>query len=211
MTTLLCFDMDNTLVKATKAHLNAYKIAFKQLKLPKKTNKEIFEYFSLASAEFVKKLYPQLSKKEINQVVNIHNNIFTKKTVKQIKIIPGARETLIRLAPFYKIAILSNATHRHIDETLKQVKINEHLFDLILGADEIKHSKPQPDGILKAKKILKCDKGYMIGDAIFDIRAGRAAKFKTIAVLTGNDSKAKLKKEHPTLILRSVKYVCKYL
>ena len=31
----------------------------------------------------------------------------------------------------------------------------------------------------KAKKILKCKEGYMIGDSIFDIQAGKAAKFKT--------------------------------
>ena len=43
---LLCFDMDNTLVKATKAHLDAYKLAFKKHNLPKKTNKEIYEYLS---------------------------------------------------------------------------------------------------------------------------------------------------------------------
>ena len=45
----------------------------------------------------------------------------------------------------------------------------------------------------------------MIGDSIFDIQAGKAAKFKTVAVLTGNDSKAKLKKEKPNYILKSIK------
>ena len=72
--------MDNTLVKATKAHLDAYKIAFKQLNLPQKTNKIIYEYLSLASPEFIKKLYPNLTNKEIKQIVKIHNIIFSKKT-----------------------------------------------------------------------------------------------------------------------------------
>ena len=202
---LLCFDMDNTLVKATKAHLDAYKLAFKKHNLPKKTNKEIYEYLSLASEEFIIKLYPKLSNNKIKEIVKIHNIIFSKKTVKEIKLIKGAKQALILLCPNYKIAILSNATNKHIEETLRYVGINEQLFDLIIGADEIKKHKPNPEGILKAKKTLKCKEGYMIGDSIFDIQAGKAAKFKTVAVLTGNDSKAKLKKEKPNYILKSIK------
>ncbi len=208
---LLCFDLDNTLVKATKAHLNAYKLAFKMLKLPKKTNKQIFMYFSLAGREFVKKLYPNISKKEISKVVEIHNKIFTTKTVKQIKLIKGAKRSLVQLIPKYKIAILSNATSKHIEETLKQVRINKQLFDLIIGADQIKKHKPHPEGILRAKKVLKCKDGYMIGDAVFDVQAGKAAGLKTVAVLTGNDSRIKLKKEHPDYILKSVKDLPKKL
>ena len=208
---LLCFDMDNTLVKATKAHLDAYKIAFKQLNLPKKTNKEIFPILSLESEEFIKKLYPEIPKKDIQIIIKLHNKIFSKKTVKEIKLIPGAKQALILLCPKYKIAILSNATNKHIEETLRYVEINEQLFDLIIGADQIKKHKPNPEGILKAKKILKCKEGYMIGDSIFDIQAGKAAKFKTIAVLTGNDSKEKLKKHKPDYILKSIKDLPKIL
>lgn len=206
---LLCFDLDNTLVKATKAHLNAYKFAFKQLNLQKKTNHQIFQYFSLAGKEFIKKLYPHLSKKEITKILDLHNKIFTKKTIKQIRLIKSTKKTLILLIPKYKIAILSNATSHHIKETLKQVNINEQLFDLIIGADQIKHHKPNPEGILKAKRILNCKDGYMIGDAIFDIQAGKRAKFKTIAVLTGNDSRTKLNKEKPDYILKSIKDLTK--
>jgi HAD superfamily hydrolase (TIGR01549 family) len=208
---LLCFDLDNTLVKATKAHLHAYKLAFKQLKLPKKTNKEIFEYLSLASSEFIKKLYPKLNEKQIKEIVVLHNKYFSKKTIQEIKLIKGTKRTLMLLCPKYKIAILSNATSKHIEETLKQVGIHKQLFDLIIGSDKIKHHKPHPEGILKAKKILKCNDGYMIGDAIFDVQAGKAAKFKTISVLTGTDSKSKLKKENPNFILKSVKDLPKIL
>jgi len=143
--------MDNTLVKATKAHLDAYKLAFKKYNLPQKTNKEIYEYLSLASEEFIIKLYPKLSNNKIKEIVKIHNIIFSKKTVKEIKLIKGAKQALVLLCPNYKIAILSNATNKHIEETLRYVEINEQLFDLIIGADQIKKHKPNPEGILKAK------------------------------------------------------------
>jgi len=208
---LLCFDMDNTLVKATKAHLEAYKIAFKQLNLPKKTNKEIFPILSLESKEFIKKLYPEILKKDIQIIIKLHNQIFSEKTVKEIKLIPGAKQALILLCPKYKIAILSNATSKHIEETLKYVGIHKQLFDLIIGADQLKKHKPNPEGIIIAKRTLKIKEGYMIGDSIFDVQAGKAAKFKTIAVLTGNDSKEKLKKHKPDYILKSIKDLPKIL
>ncbi len=44
----------------------------------------------------------------------------------------------------------------------------------------------------------------MIGDTIYDIIAGKKAKVKTIAVLTGNHSRKKLQKVNPNLIINGV-------
>ena len=71
--------------------------------------------------------------------------------------------------------------------------------------------KPAPDQIIKTEKKLKIKASFMIGDTIYDIIAARKAKVKAIAVTSGLQSKEKLKKEKPYAILKSIKYLPKYL
>ena len=37
----------------------------------------------------------------------------------------------------------------------------------------MKHSKPDPEGILFALKKLNCQEGYYVGDNVTDIQAGK--------------------------------------
>lgn len=208
---LLCFDLDNTLAKATKAHITAFQKAFKIHKLKPKTYNQILNVFSLASIDMIPKLYPKLTKQQILNVTKTHDILFQTETKKYIKIIPGVKETLKILKNNYKIAILSNANKSNVYTALKQCNIKPDLFDLILTADDIKQHKPHPEGILKAKRILDCKTSYMIGDSIYDIQAGKAANAKTIAVNTDPDSKNKLIKEHPLFLISSIKHLTKIL
>ncbi len=195
--------MDNTLVRSNNLHLYAFKKAIAKHKLPRKTNKEILKVFSLQSEILIKELYPNLTKKEIQNVVNTHDKIVVKEP-ERIKPIRGAKGVLRKLKKHYKIALLSNCKHKEILAILKSAKIDKNLFEAIIGNDDVKHGKPSPDEIIKAKKILKVKKGYMVGDSIYDIQAGKKAKLKTIAVCTGNHSKKELRKEKPYKILDSI-------
>lgn len=202
---LLCFDLDNTLIRSTKAHIEAFKKAFIQNKLQRKTNKEILKYFSQESSQLVKKLYPSLNEKEIQKVVKDHDTFLIKETKKYARAIPGAKETLQKVRNNYKIALLSNCKHKEILALLKATKIDPNFFNIIIGNDQVKHPKPAPDEIIKAEQGIKIKQGYMIGDSIYDIRAGKKTTLKTIAVLTGDHTKKQLEKEKPYAILRSVK------
>ena len=206
---LLCFDLDNTLIHSTKAHLKAFQEAFEKNNLPLKKEKEILKYFSLESSLVVKKLYPYISEKQRKKVVKDHDFLVMHKTIKYIKEIQGARKILLRLKKNYKIAIISNSKQKEIRAFLKAVGIKKQLFDVLIGNDNVKYPKPAPDEILKAKQLLKLNDGYIIGDSIYDIRARKKAKVKTIAVLTGDHTQKQLKKEKPWKIIKSVKELTK--
>ena len=87
---------------------------------------------------------------------------------------------------------------------LKGANINPKLFNLIIGDDDVKHAKPAPDEILKAEKLMHVKGACIIGDTIFDIKAGKIAKATTIAVLTGIHKKEKLKKYNPDYLLKDI-------
>ena len=55
-------------------------------------------------------------------------------------------------------------------------------MDVVIGLDDVKVTKPDPEGIVKAMELLGVKKAVYIGDNITDIQAGKNAGIKTIGV-----------------------------
>ena len=68
------------------------------------------------------------------------------------------------------------------------------LFELIVGADDVRHPKPHAEPVLKALEQLGTtpDSAVFIGDSRHDIECGRAAGVKTAAALWGPFDRAHL-------------------
>jgi pyrophosphatase PpaX len=82
---------------------------------------------------------------------------------------------------------------------LRRVGLEEEI-DLIVGADDVTHPKPDPQPILLALEQLGEEAGQTIyiGDSIHDMESGRAAGVATGAVLWGPFDRAHLESTHPT-------------
>ena len=211
MKKLLCLDMDNTIIYGNKAHIVAYNKAFKKNGLKPVKSKIIKKFFGVIHTKVVKNIYPKLTKKEVIKIAEDHDNFLIKETKKYAKPFKGVKLTLKKLKKRYKLALISNCTRKEILASLKATKIDKNLFDILIGSDQVKHPKPSSDEIMKAERLLHVNADYMVGDTVYDIRAGKRAKVKTIAVLTGNHSKKKLAKEKPFLILKSVNDLPKFI
>ena len=203
--------MDNTILDSDKPHILAYNMTFRKNKLRQVSAKRLKKFFGLVSYEIIKKLFPKLKNKEIIKLVNDNNMFFMKETKRFLKAFNGVKHTLIKLKKRYKLALISNCTHEEILASLKIAKIDLKIFDALIGNDDVKKPKPFSDEIFKAGKILHSKIKWVIGDSIYDIRAGKRAKTKTIAVLTGNHTKNELKKEKPDYILRNFNQVLRIL
>ncbi len=207
---LICFDMDNTLVDADKAHLLAYNKAFKKNNLSMVADKELKIRFGKLGKLIVHELFPRLSWKKINKIMEDHHKIIIN-GAKYMKSFPGVKPVLNKLHENYKFAVISNGRHSEIEAILKAAGFDPGLFDLLVGSDEVKNAKPYPDEIFKAEKILHLKASFMVGDTIYDIIAGKRANVKTIAVLTGNHTRKMLEKENPDYIINSLKDLLKIL
>jgi len=211
MKKLICFDLDNTLVKSDKMHIVAFKKAFEKNNLPKLSSRKIRKYFGLVGKEVIKKLFPKLTKNQIKKVIGDHDNIVVNETSKFAKPFPFAKTTLKKLKKNYKLALVSNVKTKEINAILHSTKINRKLFSAIIGNDKVKHGKPYPDEILKAEKLTHLNAEYMIGDSIYDMIAGKKAKAKTIAITSGNHSRKELKKYKPDFIINSIRKLPKLI
>jgi len=208
---LICFDLDNTLIDSEEAHIKAYNEALEKNGFKKAKTKDILNMMGMPHLELIKKLIKEKNKKILKKVSADHNQAIIKKYHKYAKAKPGTIITLKKLKKKYKIAIVSNTTHKEILSLLKGAKINKNYFNLIIGNDEVKHSKPRPDEILEAEKLTHHKAEFMIGDSIYDIIAGKKAKVKTIAIISGRYTRNKLKKEKPTHIIKKIKDILKII
>jgi len=114
---------------------------------------------------------------------------------KFVKPIPGAIELLENLKrQNCKIAIATTDKTERAKLAASFLKIN-HLFDMIVGADIVTASKPDPEMFNLICRELSCDPAcsVMVGDAKTDVQMGINAQCKApIAVCTGLTPKKEL-------------------
>ena len=197
--------MDNTLIASDKAHTEAYNYALGKLGYEKKDPRVLISLFGGPKMNIAKTLLPKGKSRDWEKLLDLHNQYLIKESCKYAKAIPGAKQALRKLKKQHSIALVSNAHHNNIKSLLKATNFDESLFDVIIGYNDVKHSKPKPDEIFTAEKLIHHKASIMVGDSIYDIVAGKKANVKTVAVLTGNYSKKKLSEYKPDRIIKSVK------
>lgn len=202
---LITFDLDETLVHAKKCHWYAFNDAFKKFGLKKVKYKKILPLLNGRHAHQVaKELYPKLSEDKIDLIVKEHHILIALKYGKYARKIKGVIPTIKKLKKKYKIGLVSNCSHKEINGLLNGAKMSKKLFDVIVGKDDVKRSKPYPNELFKAEKLMHTNVKYHIGDSPYDIIAARRAGIKAIAVLTGVNSRKVLNREKPYKIINSV-------
>jgi len=208
---LLCFDLDNTLINSEKAHFYSYNFALKKYGYKTWKFHELTKLFGRPHLELISLLIGGHDAEIISKILKVKQDYLRNVSYKKVRTISGVKSVLRKLGKNYDLAILSNSSHGSILAMMKGAKLDKKIFKLIIGNDDVRHSKPYPDEILKAEKLLHHKAKFMIGDSIYDIMAGKKAKVKTIGVLTGRYSRSDLKKYKPDFIIKNLGGLIKIL
>ena len=101
-----------------------------------------------------------------------------------ICVYPGIEEALAALVGVVPLAVFTGASLRACRLLMEQTGLAGY-FDTLVGADEVPHPKPAPDGILLACERLgaRPEASAYVGDAPIDLLAARRAG--TLAVAAG--------------------------
>nr|MBA4404754.1 hypothetical protein [Nanoarchaeum sp.] len=190
---IICFDLDGTLVNTESWILNSFQESFKKNKV-KISNKELKKHWGLMAREIVKKTNSKLTDSQIKKIIKDFEEIRSK-TFYQIKPFKNTNKLLKELSKKHTLTLLSNNQHKKINKILKQTKIDKKYFKIILGYNDVSKPKPFPTGVHKIEHKLKSKVNFLVGDTLQDIKTAKAAKTKSIIVLTGPKiSKKDLKK-----------------
>ncbi len=178
---LIIFDFDGVLISAHwKGLYNAYKAL---IIADGKNHKDFFKNIS----EFKKWWTPDWRRNleclKIDDEEKAHK-IFYEVSNSHIHIFDWVGPIIGELYPKHWLALLTNRHKKNAEELLGSLAI---FFHPIVGGDNVKNLKPDPEGInlILAKLGVKREEALMIGDTAVDILAGKAAGVKTGAVRWG--------------------------
>ena len=218
----LLIDFDGVLVDSTRAYMKATNVAMKSIGHLRVLEKEVRK----TSLEIARRLDLGFSKVELlDGIVSVEPsmmidfldvwlNTWNEACLWEVEPFSGVYEILENLSKRFPLSLV---TLRHIkksliEDQLKRLNFNEFFKAIITGLD-VKKPKPEPGSFFEAAKRLGVAIGdcAIVGDSIIDIRAGKAAGAKTIAVLTGIFDENSLKQERPDIILRGLVEILPHL
>lgn len=116
------------------------------------------------------------------------------------RVYPGIAELLLHFAPIPKVVISNKSTHLAV-AALQSVGLAEQ-FVAIYGGDAFELKKPDPYPLHKAAELVNTalSSVLMVGDSIYDIRAGKAAGTHTCGVSWGLGSVESIQAEGADVI-----------
>lgn len=197
-------DLDGTIVDSKEAYIEAARIAFQSVgqKPPeKKTALEIPR--RLEQGLTISDIMNGDTKKFLGVYLKTYYSITQEKT----KLLPNVSETLEILSEKAKLALITmrQVSKQAIIKELDCFGISKYFTRVVTALDTSK-PKPSPEALIKCVKALDveiCD-CIIAGDSVNDVRAGKAAGARTVAVLSGLFRCEELVKERPDLILHDV-------
>ncbi len=173
---LIIFDLDGTIIK-----LN---VDWRSLK--ERLNKRYSKLYSDEDCGFssISRCLNEIVKREDNEELLNFFDIIRERELEGIegsKIIDEAVYFIkniekFELNPDVNIAIMSLNTHSTVENALKYAGVLEHV-DYIIGREDVRKWKPNPEGLLKIQQKFNVEKGEIIylGDMNKDLETGKRA------------------------------------
>ena len=156
----------------------------------------------------LKELQGTISEDRLNEVKNrIYQEVETIEAgaAEKVQLAPGAREALNELKQMRKkIVVVTNNGRIGAERTIDRLGLNG-IFDGVVTRDDVEELKPDPGIVLKALNLVNVDRedAILVGDAVIDIKAAKAASIRSVGVPTGPFPAARLLQEEPDFIVGS--------
>ncbi len=201
------FDVDGTLANSVGFF---YDIALEILRLagaPAVSQEQVYALMRLGDAAPLEKLFPPdfpNPSATLKRIVDERMHEWMRQYHEETEAIPGSVELLHDLrAKGIQLGIATSSGRALPFLDRWGVR---HLFDGIVGREDVESRKPHPEPILKCLGHLQLDPHEVayVGDSIIDVQAGKAAGVYTIGVLTGTSPHEILHQESPDHIVESV-------
>jgi len=174
----ILFDMDGVLVESHDAWFYIFNKALKKFENKEITRKEFDKVIWSKAFDKVAKKYFTAPIKEIRDYYTTIYDDY----LKRLTVMPNANEALSNLkSKRIKLVIVSNTNRSVIELLLKDIGLSKY-FSFVLGGDDVKNGKPEPDIIFKALDILKLEKEEVlfVGDTKWDKLAAKKANVKFV-------------------------------
>ncbi|MDP2813671.1 MAG: prolipoprotein diacylglyceryl transferase [Erysipelotrichaceae bacterium] len=201
---IILFDFDGTLMDTEPAIIESFKQVFNKYAPDMIITREMeLSFLGPTLWETFEKYLPNES---ADKLVEDYRTINFEMHKTHVNPIDGAKELLSELKENgYQLGIVSSKLTDAIDLGLNMFDMKDY-FEVIIGLEQVKKHKPDPEGLFEACK--KLGKGHdsviYVGDTTGDVLAGINAGMFTIAFATDQERKQLLEKMKPTRLISSL-------
>lgn len=197
-------DLDGTIVDSTDAYIEAARRAFCSIGVEPPEKRIALEIPKRLEQGFP---LSDLTNDETKEFLSVYFKAYYDLSQSKTKLIPNVSTALEALSQKAKLALITMryAPKQSIIKELETFGISQYFSHVVTALDTSK-PKPSPEALIACVKALDieiCD-CVIAGDSVSDIRAGKAAGTKTIALLSGLFQCEELLKESPDLILNDL-------
>lgn len=202
----ILFDLDGTLIDTNELIIASFTHTFNQYNLPF-TREEIIEFNGPPLVD----TFTTIDKERADEMIDVYREHNLKEHDHYVTAFPHVIEVLNTLKEKgFQLGIVTTKMNDSVHRGLSVAGIETH-FDTIVTLDDVTHSKPHPEPVIKAMKQLDADSAttIMVGDNSHDIEAGHNAGVKTAAVAWSFKGKERLMKYHPTYMLEDMRDLLK--
>ena len=205
----IIFDLDGTLLNTDLLIKKAFIHTFKKYKPGYTLSEE--ELLSFLGPSLKNTFSRYVEEDQVDELIQYYREYNHAHHEDYVTIYPYVEEMLKYLkAQDFPLAVVTTKYKEAAILGLDLFNITPY-FDVIIGENDVKHSKPDPEGILCALKKLNCQEGYYVGDNVTDIQAGKNAGIKTVGVKWSPKGYALIEKEHPDLLINDYQEFINYI
>ena len=188
---VVIFDFDGTLGDTRRNIILTMQQTLAHEGLPVAAEEAIAATIGLPLEKGFSVLYPQLTEAEVAQCAATYREIFERNRAALVPgLFPHAQEMLsVLFDRGLTLTVASSRSSRSLHGFLDDMEIAP-FFSYVLGADNVKASKPDPEPVLQTLRDLgfEAREALVVGDMPVDILMGSRAGAATCGVTYGNST-----------------------
>jgi len=195
------FDFDGVIVDSEPLHYEAFVSVAREFGLDFSYDEYARMYIGYDDRDAFRAMLVEAGnrdadEKRISDLGQQKHEVFVHAVERGVRVFPGVRSLIENVSASMPMAIASGATRRDIDLILRAVGFDD-AFECIISADDVRHSKPDPESYILAVGDLKRrhpDRNITAADCLAledteaGIRSARDAGLWTIGVAHASES-----------------------
>jgi pyrophosphatase PpaX len=180
---VILFDLDATLANSRPVYERAFSLTFQEVMGMELGEHERQQFMGLPTIDFL------LQYAEGEQLEILARTLAKNVTMlmPQVKLFPGLDEVLSKVhRAGMRMGVVTSQNREECSLTRKALNIDPWI-KIWVTVEDVEHPKPDPQPVLTALAGLRAagDQAIMIGDSIYDLKAGRAAGIRVGAAAWG--------------------------